>query len=70
MVPILEKVNLELKDRLRIVKIDTEKYKELASQYGIAALPTLVLFKQGKPVDKIEGVMQAAQLVQHLQPQL
>ena len=70
MVPILEKVNLELKDRLRIVKIDTEKYKELATQYGIAALPTLVLFKQGKPVDKIEGVMQAAQLVQHLQPQL
>ena len=70
MVPILEKVNLELKDRLRIVKIDTEKDKELASQYGIAALPTLVLFKQGKPVDKIEGVMQAAQLVQHLQPQL
>ncbi|MDP5017284.1 MAG: thioredoxin, partial [Dolichospermum sp.] len=70
MVPILEKVNLELKDRLRIVKIDTEKYKELASQYGIEALPTLVLFKQGKPVDKIEGVMQAAQLVQHLQPQL
>ncbi|MTJ22249.1 thioredoxin [Dolichospermum sp. UHCC 0352] len=70
MVPILEKVNLELKDKLRIVKIDTEKYTELASQYGIAALPTLVLFKQGKPVDKIEGVMQAAQLVQHLQPQL
>ena len=70
MVPILEKVDLEPKDRLRIVKIDTEKYKELASQYGIAALPTLVLFKQGKPVDKIEGVIQAAQLVQHLQPQL
>jgi thioredoxin len=70
MVPILEKVNLELKDKLRIVKIDTEKYTELASQYGIAALPTLVLFKQGKPVDKIEGVMQAAQLVQHLQTQL
>ncbi|MDD1413813.1 thioredoxin [Dolichospermum sp. ST_con] len=70
MTPILEQVNLQLKDRLRIVKIDTEKYTELASQYGISALPTLVLFKQGQPVDKIEGVMQAAQLVQHLQPQL
>ena len=70
MVPILEQVNSQLKDRLRIVKIDTEKYTELASQYRIEALPTLVLFKQGKPVDKIEGVMQAAQLVQHLQPQL
>ncbi|MFM2062336.1 MAG: hypothetical protein RLZZ507_2006 [Cyanobacteriota bacterium] len=67
MVPILEQVNLQLKDRLRIVKIDTEKYTQLASQYGIAALPTLVLFKNGQPVDRIEGVLQAPQLVQHLQ---
>jgi thioredoxin len=70
MTPILEKVNLQLKDQLRIVKIDTEKYKELASRYGIAALPTLVLFKQGQPVNKIEGVMQVEQLVQHLKAEL
>ncbi len=67
MVPILEQVNLQLSDRLRIVKIDTEKYAQLASQYQITALPTLVLFKQGQPVDRIEGVLQAPQLVQHLQ---
>ncbi|MDB9482061.1 thioredoxin domain-containing protein, partial [Dolichospermum circinale CS-537/05] len=42
MVPILEQVNNQLKDRLRIVKIDTEKYGNLASQYQISALPTLV----------------------------
>lgn len=65
--PILEQVNLQLKDRLRIVKIDTEKYTQLASQYQIAALPTLVLFKNGQPVDRIEGVLQAPQLVQRLQ---
>jgi thioredoxin len=67
MVPILEQVNAQLKDRLRIVKIDTEKYTELATQYQIEALPTLVLFKQGKPINRIEGVVQAPQLVQHLQ---
>ena len=67
MVPILEQVNAQLKDRLRIVKIDTEKYTELASKYQISALPTLVLFKQGEPVNRIEGVMQAPQLVEHLQ---
>jgi len=67
MVPILEQVNAQLKDRLRIVKIDTEKYTELASQYEISALPTLVLFKQGQPVERIEGVKQAADLVRHLQ---
>jgi thioredoxin len=67
MVPILEQVNAQLNNRLRIVKIDTEKYKELASQYQISALPTLVLFKEGKPVERIEGVVQAPQLVQKLQ---
>ena len=70
MVPILEQVNNQLKDRLRIVKIDTEKYANLATQYQISALPTLVLFKQGQPVDRIEGAMQAQQLVKHLQPLL
>lgn len=66
MVPILEQVNAQLQNKLRVVKIDTEKYTELATQYEINALPTLVLFKQGQPVERIEGVMQAEQLVQHL----
>ena len=65
-VPILEQVNAQLQNSVRIVKIDTEKYSALASQYQINALPTLVLFKQGQPVEKIEGVMQAEHLVQHL----
>lgn len=64
--PILEQVNAQLQNSLRVVKIDTEKYPALASQYEINALPTLVLFKQGQPVERIEGVMQAPQLVEHL----
>lgn len=67
MAPILEQVNALLKPKLRVVKINTDKYPQLATQYQIHALPTLVLFKQGKPVERIEGVMQAPQLVQHLQ---
>ena len=70
MSPILEQVGANLRDRLQIVKIDTDKYPGLASQYGIEALPTLVLFKNGQPADRIEGVMQAPQLVQHLSSQL
>jgi thioredoxin-like negative regulator of GroEL len=70
MTPILEQVNLQLNNRLKIVKIDTEKYPGLASRYSIEALPTLVLFKQGQPVNKIEGVMQVEQLVQHLKAEL
>ena len=67
MVPILEQVGAQLKQQLRVVKIDTEKYPQLAGKHQIQALPTLVLFKQGQPVDRIEGVLSTEQLVQRLQ---
>ena len=67
MAPILEQVNTQMKQQLRVVKINTDKYPHLASQHQIHALPTLVLFKQGKPVERIEGVMPADALLQRLQ---
>ncbi|NER84991.1 MAG: thioredoxin [Leptolyngbya sp. SIO1D8] len=70
MAPILEQVNAQLKGKLKVVKIDTDRYPQVASQHQIHALPTLVLFKQGQPVDRIEGVQMAEQLVQRLQPYL
>ncbi|MBE9047945.1 thioredoxin [Pleurocapsales cyanobacterium LEGE 10410] len=66
MSPILEQVGASLRDRLQVVKIDTDKYPNLASKYQVEALPTLVLFKNGQPAEKIEGVLQAQQLIQHL----
>ncbi len=67
MVPILEQVNVQLQGKMKIVKIDTDKYPQLASQYQIEALPTLVLFKKGEAVERIEGLLQAPQLIQHLE---
>ncbi len=67
MAPILEQTGMYFKNRLQIVKIDTDKYPNLATKYGIQALPTLVVFKNGQPIDRIEGVVQVNQLVQHLQ---
>ncbi len=63
MAKILVQVGAEMKGEVKVVKIDTEKYPALASQHKIHALPTLVLFKQGQPVDRIEGVLTADQLV-------
>jgi len=67
MAKILVQVNAQMKEQIQIVKIDTDKYPELASQNQVYALPTLVLFKQGKPVDRIEGVLTAEELVPRLQ---
>lgn len=66
MSPLLEQVSSQMKQQLRVVKINTEKYPQLASQHQIHALPTLVLFKQGKSVERIEGVMPVDALIQRL----
>ncbi|ELS05474.1 thioredoxin [Xenococcus sp. PCC 7305] len=66
MSPILEQVGASLRDRIQVVKIDTDRYPTIASQYQIHALPTLVLFKNGQPVERIEGVVNTNQLVPHL----
>jgi thioredoxin len=63
---ILEQVNTQMKQRVRIVKINTENYPQLASQYQVKALPTLVLFKEGEPALRIEGVLPIEKLLQHL----
>ena len=70
MAPILEQVNTQLQGQITVAKIDTDRYPQIASQYQIHALPTLVLFKQGQPVERIEGVLVVEQLMQRLQPHL
>ena len=67
MAGILEQVNSEMKQRLRIVKINTESYPQLATQYQVKSLPTLVLFKEGEPALRIEGVLPIDKLKQKLQ---
>ena len=62
--------SLAPQDRIKIAKVDTEKYPALASQWGVQALPTLVLFKEGRMIDRIEGAPNAQQLLQWLQPHL
>lgn len=66
MAKILETANLQLQGRVRIMKIDTDRYPEIASRQNIQALPTLVLFKNGRAVDRIEGVVQTQQLLDRL----
>lgn len=67
MVPILEDVGHRLKDKIRVVKIDTEKYPNVASRYGVQALPTFILFRDGQPFDRLEGAIPANQLIERIE---
>ncbi len=67
MAKILADVSAQMKHQVRVVKINTDNYPTLATEHQIQSLPTLVLFKQGQPVERIEGVVPANQLIQRLQ---
>ena len=54
------------KDKVSLVKIDTEKYPNIASKFKVEALPTIMLFKDGKVADRIEGMPNAPQLIDRL----
>jgi thioredoxin len=64
----LEKVQVQIGDRIQVVKIDTEKYEDIATDHHVYALPTLVLFKGGQPVQRFEGLVAADQLIGQLEP--
>lgn len=62
MAPHFERAAKELKDRVRLVKVNTEEAQGLAARYNIRAIPTLVLFKDGVEVKRASGAMDAGAL--------
>lgn len=59
MKPILEEVKRMKEDKVRIIKIDVDTHNQLAAQYQIQSVPTLMIFKNGEMVWRQSGVMQA-----------
>lgn len=68
--PILHDLKESMGDNLAILKIDVDKNKQLASNYQVQGVPTLVLFKAGKQVWRQSGVIPLDQLKQIITPHL
>jgi thioredoxin 1 len=63
MPPILEQVNKQLGEQVRIIKIDVDKNQQLSSELNVSSVPTLAIFKQGEIKWRQPGVQQAGTLV-------
>lgn len=53
--PKLEEIAGELNGKVKIMKVDVDANQNTSAQYGIRSIPTMILFKNGKPVDQIMG---------------
>ena len=65
--PILEKIAEERAGELRLVKVNIDEEPEIAERYGIASIPTMVLFKDGEPAAAAIGAQPKGALETQLQ---
>jgi thioredoxin 1 len=70
MAPQLELLKKKLGDRIKIVKIDTDRHQKLSRELDIRSIPTLMIYVGGRNIYRKAGVHQASQLEQILQPYL
>ena len=68
--PILNELASEYDGKLKITKLDVDENPATAMAYGVMSIPTLILFKDGKPVERIVGLQPKDRLIKQLTPHL
>jgi thioredoxin 1 len=60
--PVLEEIDIEMGDRIKIAKLNVDDNPETTVQFGVMSIPTLLLMKEGQVVEKIVGFQPKEQL--------
>ncbi|MBN1781625.1 thioredoxin [bacterium] len=55
--PVVEEIAVQYSGKAKVGKVNTEDNANLAGEYGVISIPTLIIFKNGKPVDQIIGAV-------------
>ncbi|WP_232695805.1 thioredoxin [Brevibacillus daliensis] len=63
---ILEDFDREYSNEVRILKVNIDEQPEIASHFGIMSIPTTILFKNGEPIDNINGAVSIEKMKQFI----
>jgi len=55
--PIIEEVADQFKDQVKVTKINIDDNPKVTAQFGVMSIPTLILFKDGKPLERLVGLV-------------
>ncbi len=68
--PILEEIAEEKGKSLKVAKVNVDENMRVAMQLGISSIPTLILYKNGQPVERIIGAQPKQRLLQQIEKHL
>ena len=68
--PVVEELASDLAGRLRVVKLNVDENPATAARFGLQSIPTLLLFRGGREVDRIVGVQPKSEISRRLEPLL
>ena len=68
--PVVEQLNREWDGAVKVGHLDADLNTELVMQYGVLGLPTLILFKNGQPVERLTGFARRERILSKLKPHL
>jgi thioredoxin 1 len=68
--PVVEEIAEQYSGKLKVVKVNTDENPQVASQYGIRSIPTLMVFKGGAKVDMVVGAVPKTTLATTLEKHL
>jgi thioredoxin 1 len=68
--PIIQQLALDWQGKAKIMKLDVDDNPHLAMDYQVMGVPTLMLFKNGKPVERVTGYQSKDRLEKKFQPHL
>jgi thioredoxin 1 len=68
--PLVDQIAQEYDGKIRVGKLDADAHPDILMNYGIMGIPTLILFKGGKPVERITGYQPKDKLTAKLAPHL
>jgi thioredoxin 1 len=64
--PVLDEISTELGEKAEVVKVNVDESGELAQQYGIRGIPTLIFFKDGEVKSTLVGNQPKAEILKNL----
>lgn len=65
--PVLEEVANDLEGKIKVTKLNVDDNQAKAIEYGVATIPTVLVFKKGELVDKFVGFMPKAAIIEKLE---